>query len=367
MRFIAAFMVFAFHIVYETPFRSTSFAGKYSRVFGQGGWTGVAFFFLLSGFVLTWSARPSDATRRFWRRRLVKIVPNYVVAYGAALLLLAASSLPIGGWRTLPGLFLIQSWFPQADIETSANPVAWSLSCEVFFYLSFPLLLWLIRKIRPERLWWWAAGAAGLVWCMPLIGRAILPSTPVAPWAPSVSTYEFWFVYVFPPARLAEFVLGMLMARIVMTGKWIGLPLVPAMGLAIAAYGLGPDVPYIDSVVAVTVIPLALLIPAAATADLRGRWSPLRSGVMVWLGNISFAFYLWHRLILIYGHRALGLGRTWGTPEAVALGTVALGVVLLVAWLTYTFIELPMMRRWSSGGKPAPVPVADPVEAVAAG
>ncbi len=102
---------------------------------------------------------------------------------------------------------------PQPGIETSATPVAWSLSCEAFFYLCFPLLFWLIRKIRPERLWYWATATAGLVWCVPLIGKVILPSTPVAPWAPSVSTYEFWFVYVFPPTRMLEFILGMLMAE----------------------------------------------------------------------------------------------------------------------------------------------------------
>lgn len=155
-------------------------------MFGQGGWTGVAFFFVLSGFVLTWSARPGEPASGFWRRRAAKIVPNYVLTYLAAIGMLLASGLAVGGWRVLPGLFMVESWFPQPDIETSANPVAWSLSCEAVFYVCFPLLLWLIAKIRPERLWYWAIAAAGLVWCVPLIGKAILPATPVASWAPAV-------------------------------------------------------------------------------------------------------------------------------------------------------------------------------------
>jgi peptidoglycan/LPS O-acetylase OafA/YrhL len=345
MRFIAAFIVFAFHVIYEAPFSNASFAGKYARVFGQGGWTGVAFFFVLSGFVLTWSARPGDPARRFWRRRVAKIVPDYLLTYLAAIGLLLASGLALGGWRWLPGLFMVESWFPQPDIETSANPVAWSLSCEAFFYLCFPLLLWLIVKIRPERLWFWAIGVAGLVWCVPLIGKVILPGTPVAPWAPSVSTYQFWFVYVFPPTRMLEFVLGMLMARIVATGKWIRFPLPLAWALAVFAYAIAPDGPYIYQVVAITVVPIALLIPAAAAADLSGKWSPTKSRLMVWLGTISYAFYLWHRLILIYGHRLLGPGRTWDSAAVIGLAVLAFAVVILVAWLTYRFVEVPLHRR----------------------
>lgn len=349
MRFIAAGIVFAFHVVYEAPFSSASFAGKYDRVFGQGGWTGVAFFFVLSGFVLTWSAKPGRSAGGFWRRRAVKIVPNYVLTYLAAMAMVAASGLALGGWRVLPGLFMVESWFPQPAIETSANPVAWSLSCEVFFYLCFPLLLWAIRKIRPGRLWYWAGLFAALVWCVPLIGKLILPATPVASWAPSVSTYEFWFVYVFPPTRMLEFILGMIMARIVLAGKWIPIPLWSAWALAVFAYAIAPDGPYIYQVVAITVVPIALLIPAAATADLKGRWSPTRGKVMIWLGNVSYAFYLWHRLILIYGHRLLGPGRTWGSAEAIGFALLAFAVALTVAWLTYVLVEQPLMRRFARG------------------
>ena len=347
LRFLAAFIVFGFHIIYEAPFKSASFTHDYTRVFGQGGWTGVSFFFVLSGFILTWSARPGAKARQHWRRRAVKILPNYVLTYAAAVLLVSVTGVSLGGWKALPGLFLIESWFTQPDIQTSANPVAWSLSCEAFFYLAFPLLLWLVNRIDPRRLWFWAAGFAGLVWCVPLIGKVILPSTPVAPWAPSVSTYQFWFVYVFPPSRALEFVLGMLMARIVLSGKWVRLPVLPAAALMIFAYAIAPHASYIDTVVAVTVVPIALLIAAVAAADLDGRWSPLRSRPMVWLGNVSFAFYLWHRLVLIYGHRMLGVGRTGGTADVLALSAVGFVIALLLAWLTFEFVERPTMRRWS--------------------
>jgi peptidoglycan/LPS O-acetylase OafA/YrhL len=53
-------------------------------------------------------------------------------------------------------LFLLHAWSPSLATEVSVNPVAWSLSVEALFYLSFPLWINLIRRIRPERLWTYA-------------------------------------------------------------------------------------------------------------------------------------------------------------------------------------------------------------------
>src|SRR5207244_705333 len=56
------------------------------------GGLGVTFFFVLSGFILTWSARPTDTARAFWRRRAAKIIPSYVVAWVLAMVLVAAAT-----------------------------------------------------------------------------------------------------------------------------------------------------------------------------------------------------------------------------------------------------------------------------------
>ena len=86
MRFLAALLVFGCHAAVlgyfapETELRLMKFT--YS-----GGWIGVVFFFVLSGFVLTWSVRPGDTPRAFWRRRVCKIYPNHLVTALAAILL----------------------------------------------------------------------------------------------------------------------------------------------------------------------------------------------------------------------------------------------------------------------------------------
>ena len=68
MRFFAALMVFAFHAIVLNPFTSEGAQTVTNTVFGGGGFTGVTFFFILSGFVLTCAVRPRDSAPRFWRR-----------------------------------------------------------------------------------------------------------------------------------------------------------------------------------------------------------------------------------------------------------------------------------------------------------
>src|SRR6185437_14997298 len=120
--------------------------------FGQGGWTGVSFFFILSGFVLTWSRNPKkDSTKAFWRRRFFKIYPNHLVTFIAAAFLLGLITKQVFNVRyAILNLLLLHSWFPQFPINNSFNDVTWSLSCEAFFYLCFPFLIRLIDRIRAE-------------------------------------------------------------------------------------------------------------------------------------------------------------------------------------------------------------------------
>ncbi|WP_341483397.1 acyltransferase [Micromonospora cathayae] len=358
MRFIAAMLVFGIHVTVLNPFASSDAQRGFEWFFLHGGWIGVGFFFVLSGFVLTWSARPTDTTRAFWRRRFFKIYPNHLVTFVAALLLLVfATGATVDPQHALYNLLLIQSWFPELEIRGSFNGPSWSLSCEALFYLSFPWLLRLIDRIRPERLWAWAIGVAAAVVAIAAVAQA-RPDGPLLP-VVFLDDTEFWLVYQFPATRMLDFVFGILLARIVMTGRRVPVGLGGATALAVGGYVLTTLTPPAFGVVAVMIVPLGLVIAAAARADVAGRPSWLSSRVMVWLGEVSFAFYMWHSLVVNYGHQWLGYPRS-STPVALAEIALLFAVTLLLAWLQFSRIEQPVMRRFArhrpapAGAVPAP-------------
>jgi mycarose O-acyltransferase len=346
MRIIAAGLVFFFHAYYENIFSSKQTQGVLGALFSQGGWTGVSFFFVLSGFVLTWSRPKKDSTRAFWRRRFFKIYPNHLVTFVAAALLLGLVTKQVFNERyAILNLLLLHSWFPQFQINNSFNDVTWSLSCEAFFYLCFPFLSRLMDRIRPERLWWWAGGVLALVLIVPAI-TYLLPSQPQEP-VVFLSQWQFWFCYFLPPVRMLEFVFGMLMARVVLSGRRMPLSYPVALVFAVVMYAVAPLFPKPYPLVAVMVLPMGLLIGATAISDVQQRRTGMGNKVMVWLGEVSFAVYLWHRLVMVYGHEWLAGGKPLGTALGIGLLLLVIATVLVLSWALFTFLERPMMRRFA--------------------
>jgi peptidoglycan/LPS O-acetylase OafA/YrhL len=207
LRALAACAVFLRHSGYL--FDHTSVRHVTLRLFVQGG-VGVSFFFVLSGFVLTWSWRPGLVA--FYRRRFARIYPAYIVSTIAA----AGLIWLIGGTVSTTGaiavLFLVQSWFSSPSVFNALDSVSWSLSCEAFFYLLFPALIFAAIRL-PVRVRWLAFAAVAF-------DVIAIPTWVTQP--------RVWIDYIFPPTRMLEFVCGMLLALEVKSGRWPRVPLVAA-------------------------------------------------------------------------------------------------------------------------------------------
>ncbi|MFD5623392.1 acyltransferase family protein [Streptomyces yangpuensis] len=376
LRFFAALSVFFFHSSLTdspippnapiNPFADATIADGFSTAFGKAGYLGVSFFFVLSGFVLAWAAKPGERVTAFLRRRLLKIYPNHIVVFAAAMLLFAGSAVTgVADW--LPNLFLIHTWWPQPTVNLSVNPPSWSLGSELLFYMLFPALIVPIRKLRGRTaLWGWSAAMiAGMV-AVQLIATYFVPDTPKSTITP-ISGMQFWFGYLLPAGRLFEFVLGILLARIVLAGLWprrvgFGLSLV----LTVLGYAAALVAPFQYGFVVATVIPVAALIGATAHADVQGRTTFLRSRPMVWLGEVSFGFYLVQGVTIFYLRSLLG-ENTYSVPVALLVIAGFFAASLLGGWLLYRFVEMPAMRRFGrarprtpSVPAPAPVPAGEP-------
>ncbi|MEV5881009.1 acyltransferase, partial [Streptomyces sp. NPDC052101] len=209
------------------------------------------------------------------------------------------------------------------------NPVSWSLACEAFFYASFPLLILLLRRL----------GARGSAALAGLSVAAVL----VLAWA---DAHHWWTyaLYSFPAARLPEFVLGAVTARLVLLGRWRGPGLEASLALAIIGYFLVPQVTPGYSATVCTIVGFALLIPAAAVADVQGLPSLWRRRRLVRLGELSFAFYMIHLLVLRAATELLGTKPHFGLLAGVAVTTTAFAVSLGLSWLLYEAVERPARR-----------------------
>lgn len=335
LRMIAALAVFVTHIRFVVPNAVLGAVGGHHLVLDRvlsRGQLGVNFFFILSGFVLAYShhGAPADAAT-FYRRRIARIWPSHAVTWAIVLLL----SIVVVGYRTsilsaALNLVLLQAWTGTRAFKV--NDVAWTLSCEAFFYAVFPFVWSVLRRQR----------TTGLL--------AIGGACALIPFVIVLLTSDDRLISNFPPSRLADFVVGMVAARLVQEGRisWI-----PPMWLSVTAFGvvaaLSAVVKWKGLWVAAPLLPLTLIIMAAASADLSGRRSWLTSEAAQLGGRWSFAFYLVHNISIHvvtdrYGFRPFG----WPLTVATAVGTFAIAVV--GAGLLYTRVERPaerwLRRRW---------------------
>ncbi|HEY1488880.1 MAG TPA: acyltransferase, partial [Micromonosporaceae bacterium] len=336
MRFFAALAVVLIHV-----------GGQFARApwlltAESYGYIGVSFFFLLSGFVLTWSSAHTPA-RRFWWLRFSRIWPATTVMAIVAFTVVAA-------WEQIPGrlgklseLVLLQAWWPNQKVYYGGNGVSWSLSAEMFFYLLFPLVIIPLRRLRGRGLAITAVVTLAILYVTPGIATAA---------GMSPTTYSYVF-FVFPPYRFAEFLLGMLLARALLLGvripapSWIwGVGAVALGGViwGLTAYtrteGIGVQRPY----VALWVLPcFALMLAAGASRDVRAGVWWLGSRPLLRLGEWSFALYLVHKPVFLLTNSWgwWGLPRGLGSLEAFV---VYIAVAVAVAAMLHYVVEKPIER-----------------------
>ena len=119
----------------------------------RGGYLAVTTFFVLSGFVLAhnyastaWNA---GSLRRYAAARFARIYPVYFLSLLVVAPFIAADRTPAKARFVAAHGLLVQAWL--GHIPVNWNTPAWSLSCEMFFYLSFPLAAALLGRAGMAR------------------------------------------------------------------------------------------------------------------------------------------------------------------------------------------------------------------------
>ena len=363
VRAVGAGAVFVGHAALTSLYRDDAVNFGLTALSATVGHAAVSLFFALSGFVLTWSHRPGDSPRSFIRRRLAKIGPNHVVTWSAGLVLMLIVGTASGAATLLPSLLLVHAWVPELDVVVGTNGPNWSLSAELFFYATFPFLLPVLLRIRPDRLWHWA-GALMVGSFMVPIASLLIPAEPIL--YDIIPVNRFWLIAFFPLSRMFEFVIGVLVARMVLEGRWKPIRHRTMMLTFLGAWIISAATPPPYGWVAPFLLPIALGIGTMATRDAAGTTGWVGSRRMVWLGQMSFGFYLIHSLMLDYGHRAIG-GGTWGYGAATALLAAACALSLGLAVALQRYVEVPAYRRWARRRAIAPGSRRQSLDAAAVG
>ena len=383
IRALAVAMVVGTHAAYWTY--------RYGRGAGSGLLvhldSGVALFFVLSGFLLSrpWliaaaTGGPAPFLRVYAWRRLLRIVPAYWAAVVLAFLVLRDNrTVTAADW--LRHLSFVQvyhlGWLRAGLTQT------WSLCAEVAFYVLLPGL-GVLALIASRHFGWRPALLVG--GCVVLLAATIAwyVWSHAEGWS-ALTPANFWL-----PGHLSWFGGGMVMAVIEVHlnrrpaaghGRWRlanelgaspGACWLIALGLFIVAATpiAGPrTVGLITTTEAIVrnllYLALAMLIAWPAVFGPR-TWANavFANRPMRWLGELSYSIFLLHLVVLEGAMNLLGYRLFTGSASAVFLLTMAGSIVL--ASISYRFIELPAMslRRRVRPTRGAPTrPDAGPPDA----
>ena len=293
-----------------------------------GGVLGVDLFFVLSGFLITslllteWNDRGAISLRAFYRRRALRLLPALVVMLAiVSAVLVATGELDQLVWVGYSLGYVVNVAALDGGISATSLKHMWSLSQEEQFYLVWPIaLLVLLRaRTRPQTLAVVLVAIAMVI----LAWRTFLGLAMASP----------GYLLYAPETRSIGLVLGCLAGVLFSYGLvtrvplWLATPMLVPAGMAVAALGLGSRW---DAVVLVPTFCVAATIVLLACV-LHPRWWFARLIDRAWLrglGKISYALYLWH----------------W--PLYYAFGwVIGLPLAIVVACLSYRFVELPFLRR----------------------
>lgn len=298
----------------------------FPEVFPGAGVVGVVVFFTLSGYLITGVLQRELTNtgrvdfRRFYLRRARRLLPALaalVVVFAVVTLVFDPLEERDELFRTVVVLVTFTGNLPISGVSPAAFH-GWTLATEEQFYLLWPALLafaWVRNRtgavLVVTALSALAACTATLVWLWPNADNA----------------------YALPTSWFVCFVIG--------AATRLGLTTVPRWTVPIALTGLAvlSVVPLRGHALTYLVAGPAIAACAAVLLLVWSKWERVATPVrpLVALGVLSYGAYLWNYPLTL-----------WLRPElGAAAGPVAAVLTVVVAALSWRYVEEPVMRRGS--------------------
>lgn len=379
-RFVAAAGVVAYH------YQSVMHCPAWLDLLLGSGRSGVCFFYILSGFILTynyesWFKTNTKRWNLFAEARLARVYPMYLVS------MLLAGSIVVG-WN-LPryralleeasythltagnmarsfvvDVLCLQPLIPSPAVELLWNAANWSIPCELFFYLCFPaLLVWLNRRSLTRR------GLMATAAAIYVIQSALFVSLAAAIahfWTPASALGRFTatrylaidlLVYRSPVMRFGEFAVGVLVGLLFLEERqrapnhqihsWkrtVAILLCVAGIFILACVEVPPTwyhaMTWLRAFTIFTPLYAMLIILLARGGTPFARflsWRPIEI-----LGESSYSLYMIHTPILSILVYKLRSGRELSGIEIITY----LAVTVIASILCFRWIETPARKQW---------------------
>jgi len=333
LRFFFAFAVFLSHLTFvQTDLKWYNWL-KYNVFFE--GFVGVGFFFILSGFVLALNYQhkiidnPKFSFKNFYIARMARIYPLHVLTFAIMIPLVIIQG--IFGWdKAILNILLLQSFIPLKDFNFSINNVSWSISTEFFFYLMFPLYVIWLHKYK---------------WLKYLIFIVAIPLLIYfEPYVTGHKDFEKGFYYVNPIVRSLDFILGILLCQVYKFVKDKSITFskgtileIAALGVFILFFSFHQDFSRTFRFGIYYWIPMLLITLTFALQ--KGLFSKiLQNKTLIYLGEISFGFYMIHMIVIKYGNYFFTTGN-----DFIKAGSYFI-VAIILSILCFEYFEKPLAK-----------------------
>ena len=349
LRFVFAFMVFLHHLNFLSSSSNTRIQWVFQHIFEEG-FIGVSFFFILSGFILAYNYQHrilggTESISRFITARIARIYPLHVLTliaaipliYGAGLCCIDSNQLVAQNF--LANLFLVHSFFPEVGRCCYFNGPSWSISVEFFFYILFPVLIYTTQNL--------VESTYKLIVCITTMFVVILGFMLF-----SDGNFSGGLFYRNPLVRTADFLLGICLYNLFRLNKtrfpinYSTLWEIGCIALFILFFTLKGYIPLIGRYSIYYWLPVSIMIYVFAFQS--GRVSKILSNpILILLGEISFAFYMIHQIVLRYMD---WYWERWAITEIERV-FYAFVITLVLSYVSYKVFELPMNKWLKKNGR----------------
>ena len=309
LRFTAAAAVVVYH-----------YSGVGNGQLLQLGFLGVPLFFMISGFVILWTASTKSGLE-FVASRLCRLYPSFWICVLITALVWHAA----GGPVTVKSLLANLTMEPTLFRQTLLDPVYWTLFLEIEFYA---LVFILVVSNQLTRMRWWLA-----IWLMLSIAAAALPK---AAWLQRISLQQY----------STYFIAGCYLYLIRTQGRSAALmiPLCASVFLGVhnavvVQFGFTHDATQrMQWLVGATILVECLVFLLVALR----RWTLPNWPLWGWLGAMTYPLYLIH-------DRAAISVATW-LPAGTGIRIIGMTVFsVAIAWLLAATIErrgCHLLTKW---------------------